>query len=83
MGKYLLLLVGVLVVYWMVRSSLRRRSRVERQNELTGAGADTEKMVRCAECGVHLPRGESLVVRGQFYCCASHQQRHDPGAPDS
>jgi hypothetical protein len=28
---------------------------------------------------VHLPRGESLTVRGQFYCCAEHQHRHDPG----
>ena len=81
MGKYLLLLAGVLVVYWMVRSSLRRRSRVERQNE--APSAETEKMVRCAECGVHLPRGESLVVRGQFYCCAEHQRRHDPGNPGS
>jgi uncharacterized protein len=82
MGKYLLLLAGVLVVYWLVRSSLRRRNRVEQQNEAPGANtsSETEKMVRCAQCGVHLPRGESLVVRGQFYCCAEHQRRHDPGS---
>lgn len=82
MGKYLLLLAGVLVVYWMVRSSLRRRNRVERQNDVPSdnTNTETEKMVRCAECGVHLPRGESLVVRGQFYCCAEHQRRHDSGS---
>ena len=82
MGKYLLLLVGVLVVYWMVRSSLRRRNRVERQNDAPSdnTNTETEKMVRCAECGVHLPRGESLVVRGQFYCCGEHQRRHDSGS---
>ena len=73
MGKYLLLIAGVLVVYWIVRSSLRRRGRVERQSKSSG-----EDMVRCAECGVHLPRGESLVVREKFYCCADHQRRHDP-----
>lgn len=82
MGKYLLLLAGVLVVYWMVRSSLRRRNRVERHNDAPSANTnnEAEKMVRCAQCGVHLPRGESLVVRGQFYCCAEHQRRHDPGS---
>ncbi len=79
MGKYLLLIAGVAVVYWIVRSGLRRRNRVEQQNHTNSANTETENMVRCAECGVHLPRGESLVVRGQFYCCADHQRRHDAG----
>lgn len=80
MGKYLLLLAGVLVVYWIVHASLRRRRRLEKPSDAPGANAETEKMVRCVECGIHLPRGESLVVRGQFYCCAEHQRRHDPGS---
>ena len=73
MGKYLLLIVGVLVVYWIVRSRLRRRNNAARQDNTVA-----DDMVRCAECGVYVPRGESLVVRGQFYCCAAHQRRHDP-----
>lgn len=81
MGKYLLLIVGVLVVYWIIRASVRRRGARDthgdsaRQNKTIA-----DDMVRCAECGVHLPRGESLTVRGQFYCSADHQQRHDPGS---
>ena len=80
MGKYLLLIAGVVVVYWIVRASLRRR-RGQRQNESasTSAAGEAEKMVRCAECGVHLPHGESLTVGGQFFCCAEHQRRHDGG----
>jgi uncharacterized protein len=78
MGKYLLLIVGALVVYWIVRANLRRRRErlraVERDRVLT------DDMVRCADCGVHLPRGESLAVRGRFYCCAEHQSRHDSGS---
>ena len=77
MGKYLLLIAGVFLVYWIIRANLRRRRRVEGQTKPTD---EAEKMVRCAECGVHLPRGESLVVRGQFYCSAEHQRRHDPGS---
>jgi uncharacterized protein len=76
MGKYLLLIGGALLLYWIVRASLRRRRRdgAQRQDKAT-----PEDMVRCAECGVHLPRGESLTVRGQYYCCVEHQRRHDPG----
>lgn len=81
MGKYLLLIAGVLVVYWMVRANLRRRrDRVEAARDATKTDKTlTDDMVRCADCGVHLPRAESLTVRGQFYCCTEHRQRHDPG----
>lgn len=77
MGKYLLLIGGVLLVYWIVRASLRRRRRDNAQRQEKTAPED---MVRCEACGVHLPRGEGLTVRGQFYCSVEHQRRHDPGA---
>lgn len=73
MGKYLVLIAVALLVYWIVRASWRRRSPGGRSKQPAA-----ESMVRCAECGIHLPRGESLMVRGQFYCCTEHQQRRDP-----
>jgi len=80
MGKYLLLVGGALLIFWIVRASLRRRKReiAQRQAQFQDKDA-SEDMVRCVTCGVHLPRGESLIVRGQFYCCVDHQRRHDPG----
>jgi uncharacterized protein len=77
MGKYLLLIGGALLVYWIVRAGLRRRTRELAQRQEKSASED---MVRCVACGIHLPRGESLIVRGQYYCCVDHQHRHDPGA---
>ncbi len=76
MGKYLLLVVGVMVIYWVVRASLRRR----RDRDLAAKQSQTiaDDMVRCADCGVHLPRSESLAARGQFYCSAEHQRRKGP-----
>ncbi len=74
MGKYLLLLAGVLVLYWIIRAGFRRRAErdaASRQNKIVD-----DDMVRCADCGVHLPRGESLTVRGQFYCSPEHQRHH-------
>lgn len=77
MGKYLLLIVGVVVIYWIVRANLRRRR--DRDEAAKQHKTIADDMVRCADCGVHLPRGESLTVRGQSYCSAEHQRRHDPG----
>jgi uncharacterized protein len=31
-----------------------------------------EQMVRCAHCGIHLPRSEALLSNGQTWCCAEH-----------
>ena len=35
-----------------------------------------EPMIRCAECGVHAPKSDSVVVAGQPFCSAAHAQRH-------
>lgn len=34
---------------------------------------DPEQMVRCSQCGVHLPRSEALTSGGEFYCCEEHR----------
>ncbi len=78
MGKTLLLIGGAILIYLIVRAGLRRRREsAQRQAQSQAASED---MVRCIECGIHLPRGESLTTRGQFYCCVDHQRRHHPGA---
>lgn len=33
-------------------------------------------MVRCAQCGVHLPRSESLMNGDLFYCTPEHRRLH-------
>lgn len=33
---------------------------------------DTENMVQCATCAVHLPRSEAFLVNSHFYCCQAH-----------
>lgn len=35
-----------------------------------------EPIVRCAACGVHAPKSESLFAEGQYFCCAEHARRH-------
>jgi uncharacterized protein len=66
--KYLLLLliVGVVLWVWRVRSSGRVASR--------GAAKQApEGMLACAHCGLHLPASEALLGEGAAYCSDAHR----------
>ncbi len=72
--KYLVIVLVVAVLLWLARSG---RRRVERNTSSRGrADAGTEPMVRCAHCGLHLPRGDALAVEGDWYCDEAHRAAH-------
>jgi uncharacterized protein len=31
-------------------------------------------MVRCAQCGVHLPRSEGFLSQGNYFCSDEHRR---------
>ncbi len=68
--KYLLLVIGLIVVYWLFKA-YKIRTRRGPRDPAARAGED---MVRCAQCGVHLPRSESLPSGQVFYCSAEHRR---------
>ena len=72
MAKIILLVLGLLFAYWLLK---RYRRKIDRDGDAPRAGA-AEDMVRCARCGVHLPRGESVAANGDFFCSAEHQRLH-------
>jgi uncharacterized protein len=43
----------------------------------SGKSALPEPMVRCAECGVHAPRSESVNVGTRSFCSAEHARAYD------
>lgn len=45
------------------------------------AEKDAAPMVRCAYCGVHLPRDRALSVQQQWYCSQAHLEQ-GPGSSD-
>jgi uncharacterized protein len=51
-------------------------ARARTGNGASGAPQLPDPLVRCAECGVHTPRSETLVVAGQRFCCSDHAHRH-------
>jgi uncharacterized protein len=69
--RIILILVALWLVLGFVRQALeRRRSR---------HGTATTEMVRCAHCGVHLPRDETIEHGGEIYCSEEHR-RLGPGS---
>ena len=72
MVKIILLLLGLLAVYWILKSYRRRVDR----GEPKPPAASGEDMVQCAQCGVHLPRSESITTQGRSYCSTEHQRSH-------
>jgi uncharacterized protein len=76
MIKFILLVLGLLLVYWILKGY---RRRVDGRGRPPAANA--EIMVRCAQCGLHLPRSESVAARDLYFCSADHRQAHDAGRP--
>ena len=75
MAKIILLVLGLLAVYWILKSFRRRVDRGEPKSPAAGG----EDMVQCAQCGVHLPRSESITTQGSFFCTAEHQRAYQAG----
>jgi uncharacterized protein len=71
MAKFLLLLALGIVVYLIV-SRMRNDGQRPHAGKAPPAPVAPEDMVRCAVCKVHLPRSESFVSRGQFFCSDEH-----------
>lgn len=78
--KYLVVLLVIVAVIWIVRSSTANREGHARNapppRRPPGPPALPQDMVMCPVCSVHLPRNEALPgPDGQMYCCPEHRAR--------
>ncbi|WP_339511530.1 PP0621 family protein [Pseudomonas sp. RL_15y_Pfl2_60] len=69
MGLFRLLLVLAIAatVYWLWRRYIRARNAAK-----PVAPGKPEPMVRCAHCGVHLPREHAKNNGPQWFCSTEH-----------
>lgn len=78
----LLKLLLLVVIIWLVFSLLKKYSRsVAKDEQESGeqepvVPASPEDMVRCARCGVHLPRSEAILSNDEVFCCEAHRSEH-------
>ena len=67
----LLFFVAIAAVVYLLLRSYRNNSATPPQSP-----PRTEDMVRCAQCGVHVPKGESVQAHGKNFCCAAHRDAY-------
>ena len=68
--KYLLLIVIGFAVWAVLRAYQRSLNKPpEATREKT-----VEDMVKCAHCGVNMPRSEAIYSGGEFFCTPEHKQ---------
>lgn len=75
MGRLLLLVAAIAGLIWLVR-----RAASDRSGKPPAPQQAADALVRCAYCGVHVPRQDAQFHEGKAYCGADHAQR-GPG-PD-
>ncbi len=82
MGRLLVLVVLVVVAVWLIRRALRASARNPDSSSPAGnadsSNNKSEELVRCANCGVLLPRAEARLAGGALYCTGEHA-RLGPG----
>ena len=68
MGKLVAWLVLIFIVLLALRLVNQRKAR--RKQRTAGAAGSTEvaPMVRCARCGVFLPRADAVQRAGEYAC---------------
>jgi len=72
--KYLLLLAVLGVLFFMLRAKLRSESNEpEARKPQPPVQPKPQAMLRCAECGMHLPADEVLPGKGGVFCSAAHR----------
>jgi len=67
-----------LVAYLALRRLARDGQASKRQR--AGSSGAAEDMVRCAVCGLNLPKSEALALDGRWACCAEHARQQPPTA---
>lgn len=90
MGLFRLIFLGLIIwlIYRVVRAvtaagehAAARRSQqhspprtARGEGDMTGE-RPTNRMVRCAECGLHVPHEEAVRDGEQYFCSAEHRDR--------
>ena len=71
MIRFLLIVVAVWLAIMIARQLLRSDRSTASPRQLP-----ERDMVRCTECGLHVPRNEAVEDQGRFYCSQRHHETH-------
>ncbi len=70
------MLVALTIARIVARASIRNsqgaRAAQKPRGRRAPAAMPAEQMVRCAHCGIHLPRSEAALIGGRTWCSQEH-----------
>ena len=67
----------IAVAVWLAIHILRRALHYITPSKTASASTrSTKDMVRCAQCGLHLPESEAIAYQGRHFCCQEHRRQH-------
>ena len=78
MGRILFFVLIAVLFLWLI-ASYRRALKKRQEGRKGPATLEGEDMVRCVNCGVHLPRSESITSEGKYFCSDEHRRLHLQG----
>ena len=83
--KFFLLLALFFVVVWLIRGG-RRRGQPGAPPQppaapAEDAQAESESIVACLHCGVHLPQSDAVPGAAGWFCGDAHRLAHDTAKP--
>ena len=73
-GVYVVKILLLIVVGFVVWALIRNYQRSLNKPTTRSGERAVENMVKCAHCGVNLPRSEAIYSGGDFFCTPEHKQ---------
>ena len=67
--RFLVLVLLAVAAVWLIRRALKAPSAPQAMKK---ESLEQQDLVRCARCGVHLPRAEARLAGGRTYCGEEH-----------
>lgn len=68
--RLILLAVLVWIIYRLIKGYAKSIDKAQTKTR----GQVGEDMVRCAHCGVHIPKSEGLFIEGKVFCSEAHHK---------
>lgn len=66
-----LIIIGLII--WFLYRAFQRMLEKPRSTETPKRPLTSQDMVKCAHCGIHIPRDEALERDGKSYCSPEHR----------
>lgn len=77
MSRLLFIIVLLVVGYLLLQSWQRKLDEAKKSNKKTGFGRLIKKsqIIKCEQCGLHIPQAEAVTHGGKHFCSLEHAQQ--------